>query len=215
MLNLIHRILMTLGATLGMVGIYAIKAHWIIHPHVPFWITGLSIFLLAGCISFLCLSVGKSLSHDEIKTCTDIRLIDQEMIRPYYLYMVLAVVSPDALTFGFVYFLVFVLHYKLQSQFSNPWFFLQGFTSIVLKPLMGQRFSLFLKGRSFATQMELASPRSADTMTLPTSAIAVSAVQMQSWMRQNDFSLLSIPFLFLSGIIFIDQRVRLFWSFSD
>ena len=118
MLNLIHRILMTLGATLGMVGIYAVKTHWIIHPHIPFWITGLGIFFLSGCISFLCLNVGKSLSHDEIKTCADIQLMDQEMIRPYYLYMVLAVVSPDAFTFGFVYFLVFVLKLSKYQLFQ-------------------------------------------------------------------------------------------------
>ena len=147
MLNLIHRLLMTLGATLGMVGIYAVKAQWIIHPHIPFWLTGIGIFLLAGCISFLCLSVGKSLSHDEIKTCMDIRLIDQEMIRPYYLYMVLAVVSPDVVSFGFVYFLVFVLHYKLQSQFSNPWFLFAGFHSYRVKTNVGTEIFLLAQGK--------------------------------------------------------------------
>ena len=139
MLNFIHRLLMTLGATLGMVGIYAVKAHWIIHPHIPFWLTGIGIFLLAGCISFLCLSVGKSLSHDEIKTCADIRLIDQEMV--------LAVVSPDAVSFGFVYFLVFVLHYKLQSQFSNPWFLFAGFHFYRVKTPVGTEIFLISQGK--------------------------------------------------------------------
>ena len=147
MLSFIHRILMTLGATLGMVGIYAIKAHWIIHPHVPFWVAGLGIFLLSGCISFLCLSVGKSLSHDEIKNCADIRLIDQEMTRPYYLYMILAVVSPDFVSFGFVYFLVFVLHYKLQSQFSNPWFLFAGFHFYRVKTTVGTEIFLLAQGK--------------------------------------------------------------------
>lgn len=147
MLRFIHRILMTLGATLGMVGIYAIKAHWIIHPHVPFWVAGLGIFLLSGCISFLCLSVGKSLSHDEIKNCADIRLIDQEMTRPYYLYMILAVVSPDFVSFGFVYFLVFVLHYKLQSQFSNPWFLFAEFHFYRVKTTVGTEIFLLAQGK--------------------------------------------------------------------
>ena len=202
MLNLVHRLLMTLGATLGMVGIYAVKAHWIIHPHIPFWLTGIGIFLLAGCISFLCLSVGKSLSHDEIKTCADIHLTTYIWFLLSFLLMLFRL--------GLCIFLCLfcITNYRLNSLIRG--FFLQGFTSIVLKPLLGQRFSLFLKGRSFATQMELASPRSADTMTLPTSAIAVSAVQVQSWTKRNDFSLLSMLFLFLGNIIFIDQRKGLF-----
>ena len=146
MLNFIHRIFMTLGATLGMVGLYVVKAHLMIHPHIPFWVTGLGIFFFSGCISFLCLSVGRFLSHDEIKTCTDIRLIDREMVRPYYLYMILAIVSPDAVSFGFVYFLVFFLHYKLQPQFSNPWFLFAGFHFYRIKTTIRTEIFLIAQG---------------------------------------------------------------------
>ena len=142
MLNFVYRILMTLGATLGMVGLYAVKAHWIMYPYIPFWLTGAGIFLLSGCISFVCLSVGKSLHRDEIKACSDIQLIDHEMVRPYYLYMVLAIVAPDVISFVFVYFLVFVLHYKLQSQFCNPWFLFAGFHFYRVKTIVGTEIFL-------------------------------------------------------------------------
>lgn len=147
MLNFVYRILMTLGATLGMVGLYEVKAHWITHPYIPFWLTGTGIFLLSGYISFVCLSAGKSLSRDEIKACSDIQLMDHEMIRSYYLYMVLAIVAPDVISFGFVYFLVFVLHYKLQSQFCNPWFLFAGFHFYRVKTIVGTEIFLIAQGK--------------------------------------------------------------------
>lgn len=69
------------------------------------------------------------------------------MIRPYYLYMVLAVVSPDVVSFGFVYFFVFVLHYKLQSQFSNPWFLFAGFHFYRVKTIVGTEIFLIAQGK--------------------------------------------------------------------
>lgn len=146
-MNFLFRILLSLSATMWMVGIYAIKAHWIIHPLVPFWMIGIVLLLLSGRISFFCLGTVKSLHVEEINGCSEVHLQDVEALRPYFLYMVLAVVSPDNITFGVLYFIVFLLHYKTQSQYCNPWYILAGYHCYRLRTKHGTEIFVLAHGK--------------------------------------------------------------------
>lgn len=41
--------------------------------------------------------------------------------------MVLAIVAPDNITFCVVYAIVFILHYRIQAKYYNPWYILAGY----------------------------------------------------------------------------------------
>lgn len=146
-MNFLFRILLSLGATMGMVGIYAIKAHWIIHPLVPSWTTGIVLLLLSGCISFFCLGAIKSLHTEEINGCSDVRLQDVKALQPYFLYMVLAIVAPDDITFGVVYAIVFILHYHTQAQYFNPWYIIAGYHYYRIRTKYGTEIFILTPGK--------------------------------------------------------------------
>ena len=122
----LFKILLTLSATSWMVVLYGLKAEWTISslPPICFSLLFISLPIILSLISLYWSHV---LSVDTMREFKDLRLADADFLPIYLGYFFVALSVPNAVTFCFVYALVFLFTFLSQAQYFNPIFLLFGY----------------------------------------------------------------------------------------
>lgn len=122
----LYRFILTLNATSWMVIIYGISKRWTIMK-LPTWVFGILLLLIPILLSGLSIIIARGLGNDSLSGCQECRLADNEFLPTYLGYFFVSLSTADDMTMLFMYVIVFIFTWLLQTQYFNPLYLLFGY----------------------------------------------------------------------------------------
>lgn len=158
MLNIIFRLILTLGSTFWMISLYVIKtgSKFIFDNKV---LTSALIILVPIIISGISLILFKNfrLSKEKLDSIKMVELVDNNFLPVYLGYFFVALSINNKYTLLFVYVLVFIFVYLSQSQYFNPVFLLLRYHFYSIETTNRTRIFIIYKGRVIRNPDEITS----------------------------------------------------------
>lgn len=139
------RILLTITATFWMVAVYIIKTRKCIYG-IPSWLFGLFLLAIPVFISLITIKIAKFIEPEQLTTCEEFSLADNEFLPTYLGYFFVSLSIGDNITMSILYVIVFLFTFLSQTQYFNPIFLLFGYHYYHILTPKGSRIFVIARG---------------------------------------------------------------------
>lgn len=153
-MNIIFKLLLTLNATSWMVLVYVMKENISILTLPPFMFH-IALVILILSLSWSALLLSRSFGEEQLPSCKEISLADNEFLPVYLGYFFVSLSIPNCYTMVAVYVIVFVFTFLSQTQYFNPAYLLFGYHYYHIMTQSGTSLFLIKYGKVIRNKEQL------------------------------------------------------------